>query len=908
MRRQFGFRGSCARKAKQGRLQARFRRTRHACPAVNGTMTASLMALLLVSFASIGLARAAAPAFHFDRSASFDPAAPAPRTVLGHEPGERPARIERITAYLKTLAARSPRVSAQVIGRSYEGREILLLAISSPTNLARLDDIRQRRVKRVESGAAPQDPATTPLIIWLNYGVHGAESSGLEAVVPTAYWLAAAQDPEVADWLEKAVILLVAPFNPDGHARRVDWVERWSSAVANPDPRHILHNLWIEARTNHYGFDLNRQWLLLTQQEARAWQAAWQRWRPHVSADFHEMGRTASYYFHPGVPDRRNPLIPEALRRFADRIADAHRAALDREGRLYYSEESFDNFYPGKGSTYPQLNGSVGFLFEAATASGGLVKTPEGPRSLADNIRAHFLTSLSTIRGAVALKDELLAYEARWAKETAAIAKADPVKADLVSGTDPRVLADFVSVLLAHRIRVYRLARDAAIDGRRFAAGQALVIPRHQPQYRMLRSLFARVRAFSDSIFYDVSAWTLPDAYGLSWRQLTGRRYDPDLLGPEITNPQVLLPTAQHPPADAYGYLLDWRDLATVTAAARLLEAGVEVYAATKDFTAPLVGGRARRFPAGTLFVPARGLQKARRRAHALVSRMAEELGLAIAAVASGHTPEPGRDFGARASFAPLARPRIVLAVEDGLARYEWGAVWFLLDRRLKMPVTMMRLGDLARRDLRPYTHLVLVGGRPRRLDKQTADAIARFVREGGTLIAFKQQAAWAARQWLTKEGGAKKEKPPTGEGVRRPQGERRPYAALATWLAERRIGGAIFESVIDRTHPLAFGYARDRIASLKNATILLPAPRHPFAAVAVYDEKEPLVSGFASEDNIRRVAGTPMLLADALGRGRLILFADEPTFRATFRGTERLFVNSLFFSGVFAAPDPEVE
>ena len=285
---------------------------------------------------------------------------------------------------------------------------------------------------------------------------------------------------------------------------------------------------------------------------------------------------------------------------------------------------------------------------------------------------------------------------------------------------------------------------------------------------------------------------------------------------------------------------------------------------------------------------------------------MAEELGLAITAVVSGHTPEPGRDFGARASFVPLARPRIVLAVEDGLARYEWGAVWFLLDRRLKMPVTMMRLGDLAGRDLRSYTHIVLVGGRTRLLDspdKKTADAIARFVREGGTLIAFKQQAVWAARRWLAQKTGAKEEKSATGKDARWPSVERRPYAALATWMAERRIGGAIFESLIDRTHPLAFGYARDRIASLKNTTLPLPAPRHPFAAVAVYDEKEPLISGFASEDHIRRIAGTPMLLADSLGRGRLILFADEPTFRATFRGTERLFVNSLFFSGAFAAP-----
>ncbi len=866
----------------------------------------ALVAALLLLGQWLAAAPVRADDDFFGADARFDPAVPAPATVLDHAIGARPARVEGITGYLKLLGERSPRAKAQVIGRSYEGREIVLLAVSTPENLARLDDIRRDRLARIAAGAAPEDPAATPLIVWLNYGVHGAEASGLEAVVPTAYWLAASTDPEVAQWLEKAVILLVAPFNPDGHARRVDWVERWSGAVANPDPQHVLHNLWIDARTNHYGFDLNRQWLLLTQQESRAWQAAWQRWRPHVSADFHEMGRASSYYFHPGAPTRRNPLIPDALRSFADRIADAHRAALDATGRLYYSEESFDNFYPGKGSTYPQLNGSVGFLFEAATANGGLVETPEGLRSLRDNVRTHFLTSLSTIRGAVALKDELLAHEGRWAAETAALVRADAVKADVVHGSDPRVLADFAAVLTAHGIRVHRLARALTLDGVSFPAGESLIIPRDQPQYRMVATLFERVREFSDSIFYDVSAWTLPDAYGLAHGQVTGRRFDTDLLGAAVADAEELLPAPPAPPENAYGYLVDWRDLAAARAAFRLLDAGVEVYGAMKDFTAPLLGGGTAAFPAGTLFVPARGGQEGRRRAHALLTELSRKLRLPVAAVASGHTPDAGRDFGARQSFAPLARPKVLLAVEDGLQRYEWGAVWFLLDRRLGIPVTLMPLSEIPRRDIRGYTHIVLVGGRSAALDEKLKGALERWVREGGTLVAFKQQAVWAAQQWLAPEEQA--DKPERSEAAADTERTvpRLAYAEMPRWLAERQIGGAIFESLVDRTHPLAFGYGRERVASLRNTILVLPPARHPFAAVAVYDQNEPLISGFASDENIRRIAGTPMLLADGLGRGRLVLFADEPTFRASFRGTERLFVNSLFFAPAIAVPRGE--
>ncbi len=885
--------------------------------AATGRLLASFFVALTILAASC--ARAEPLAWFLPGSVEYDPEVVTPSAALGHELGARPARIEALTGYLKTLAAVSPRLRLQVIGHSHEGREIVLIAVSSPENLARLDEIRVRHVARALGAQETTESSTAdvhdPIVIWLNYGVHGAEASGLEAVVPTAYHLAAARGGEVEEWLEKAVILLVAPFNPDGHARRVDHVERFSARTPVIDPASAVHDLWIAARTNHYWFDLNRQWLLVTQPESQAWVKAWQAWRPDVSADFHEMGSNATYYFHPGVPSRRNPLIPEAARALAQRIADFHRAALDASGRLYYSEESFDNFYPGKGSTYPQLNGSVGFLFEAAAARGGAIDTPTGVRTLAQNIRTHFRTSLSTIRGALANARALAEYRRSFIAGTRALARADAVKADLVRGTDPSVLADFATLLAAHRIRVHHLARVVRAGDGEFRPTDSLLIPRAQPQYRMIRTLFDRVREFGDTIFYDVSGWTMPDAFGLAHATLNARRYRAELAGAVLSDPRSLLPKAEKVPDAAYGYLLDWRDLRTARVLHRLLLEGFEARVAMHAFHAPTAEG-VREMPAGTIFLPARGTGRKRADLAARLQEMAKRWGISVLAVTSGHTPDAGTDFGSRASFRPLKAPRVVLAFAEGLAPYEAGEAWFALDVRFGMPVTMVRLERLARLEWPRYTHLVLVGGHAR-IGAELARRIARWVREeGGTLIAMKQQARWAENALLGGGGrapgrkaeddaGEKKSAVPAAAAARPPA--RRPYAELPHYLAERQIGGAIFGSRIDPTHPLAFGLASERVATMRNTTLVLGRSANPFASVAVYDAKAPLLSGWASAGNVARIAGTPMLRAEGLGRGRVILFADDPNFRAVFRASERLFVNALFFASAYDVP-PSVE
>lgn len=248
-----------------------------------------------------------------------------PDDFLGHGLGEKPVRHDRMVSYLRMVAEQSPRITIETIGYSHEGRPILSFVVTSPENQARIDEINAAHKARLDPANPDEDG---PAVVWINYGVHGAESSGMDAAVPTLYHLAAAQGDAIDAMLNETVVVIVAIFNPDGHSRRINHVYTFGGKAPVADPQHAQHNLWIEARTNHYWFDLNRDWLLLTQPESQAWIAKWHEWKPNVSADFHEMGSNATYYFHPGEPKRENPLIPEGMRRFCQRSARNTQAGL----------------------------------------------------------------------------------------------------------------------------------------------------------------------------------------------------------------------------------------------------------------------------------------------------------------------------------------------------------------------------------------------------------------------------------------------------------------------------------------------------------------------------------------------------------------------------------------------------
>ena len=839
-----------------------------------------------------GMALAEPVEFFQVEGVDYDPDVPAPEDVIGWGVGDRPVRHDQLVAYLSEIANGSDRISVETIGYTHERRPILFFVVTSPENHARIDDIRARHLASLEPGAPVGDG---PAILWLNYGVHGAESAGMDASIPTLYHLAAAQGPEIESTLDDSVILITAIFNPDGHSRRVNHVETFGGDVRVTDPDHEQHNLWTAARTNHYWFDLNRQWLLQTQPESQAWLEQWHEWKPQVSADFHEMGTESTFYFHPGEPLRRNPLIPERARDLTLGIAQHHIDFLDSEARLYTSEEGFDNFYVGKGSTYPQVNGSLGILFEIGAARGGLIEAERGLVSHGDNVRTHFRTSLTTIEGGIAGHDEIAAYQRDFFANSAAEAGRDRDRGFVFTADgDPARANMFVDLLNRHDIRVNRLARDVRSNGRTYRASESFVVELAQPQYTMIRSMFDQPTEFEENIFYDVSGWTLPLAYDLDYTAL-GRDWSTDLLGAE-TGPETLAQSA--PPRSSYGYVLRWSDYYAPRALYRLLDADIRVRVATEPATIATHTG-ATEFGPGAVFVPLVGQDPDRETIHQLVASIAEDDGVAVHAVTSGSTAAGSPDLGDGNGFRAVRRPEVLVLFDNGLTSYDAGEVWHQLDHRMNIPVTLRRKNDLGGLDWSRYTHMVIVGGGNTSLPSRSAERVEQWIREdGGVLVTMRQASVMAQSTFFDMEAEDDADEDTDSETP-----DRRNYADIGVDDAEHVIGGAIFQTDLDPSHPIGFGYGDRLLPVHRNTTLTLQRPEdNPFAVVAEYAD-DPLMSGYASQMRQDEISGTPAVIAQRLGRGSVVMFADNPMFRATFRGTERAFMNAIFFGALIDRP-----
>lgn len=853
------------------------------------SLSATVYALFSLSLNAQQVDRAAP--FFLDE-VSYDPRIPRPETVIGHPLGYRIARNDLLVTYMRTIAEISPRITVEEIARTHEGRPILGLTITSPENHARIDEIRAAHVALSDPDSPQEVSGDMPVITWLNYGVHGAEVSSTDSSMAVAYHLAAAQGPAIEETLENSVIILIAVFNPDGNSRMSAWNHMNGAYVPVSDPKHRLHNtFWPGGRTNHYWFDLNRQWLIVQHPEPKGWVAKFHEWRPNITVDFHEMGSASTYYFHPGAPERTFPYIPERSMELLDQVSDRPRSWLDSEQRLYFHEEGFDNYYIGKGSTYPHMHASMGMLFEQAS-SVGLIDTPHGLLSFRDNIRTQYRSSLEMIRAGLEMKDELLQYQREFSRETAELAAEDDIQAYVFSSPGDNARAyHAIDILNRHQIEVNRLAEDIEVDGVLYPVGGSYIVRTGQPQYRMIKALFELITEFEDETFYDVSAWTLPLAFDFDFSPLSSRELRGNVVGDLIS---AVFPAAPVPTTASYAYLFDWSNYYAPRALYRLLDAGVLPKVATQPITI-FSNGDVVSLPAGAILVPLgwQGGDLSDDEIHALMGLIAEEDGIEVHPVNSGRTPQIGMDLGSR-NFVNIPLPKILLLVGEGMASYDAGEVWHHLDARMNIPVHMVNKRELGGLDLHNYTHVVLVGGNHSDIESMRG-GIDDWVRNGGTLIGIRQGARWAHDNILYQSATESI----SGNGS---ESERFDYAEKNEIEAQDIIGGAIFAGDLDVTHPIGFGIYNRNIASQRNTMIAFDPPENPWATLIKIPENA-LLSGFASGKNQEALAGKAMAIAERRGQGSVILFADNPNFRAYFFGTNKLFTNSLFFSLAFDRP-----
>ena len=849
----------------------------------------TLRALLLLAPLPTTVVQAQELDWYLPSTVQYDQETPRPSEVLGWEVGSWHVRHDQLVQWYRTIADASPRFTLMEYGRTHEQRPLLLAAVSSPANLARLEEIREAHLRRV----VDDEQSEGPTVIWMGYGVHGNESSASNASLLFAYHLAAARGEEIEAFLEKTVVLIDPCVNPDGLSRFAQWANMHRGKNLVGDPAHRERSeAWPGGRTNHYWFDLNRDWLLQTHPESRGRLEQFHRWMPCVLTDFHEMGGDSTYFFQPGIPSRRNPLTPEENVVLTGRIAEYHAKALDGIGSLYYTEESFDDFYYGKGSTYPDLQGCIGILFEQASSRGHLRENSYGGISFPFTVRNQFTTSLSTLDAVNGMRDDLEDYQRRFFRQSLEEAADHPVKGyvfgDPQDGGRTFRLAD---LLRRHGIQVKHLAADLAAndDEPGFDAKTSLFVPIRQPQFRLIRALFEHRTSWPNNTFYDVSSWAFPESFNLKSRGLT--KLDEITLDGdwgETRSPVGTLLPCPSPVA----WVFDWSEYEAPRILQKLLAAGVRARVATKPFHCPVKDGE-HSFAPGAIVVPT-GIQEMD--SGDLLSILAEatEAGIDVFGATSGLTPQ-GVDLGSN-NLRAVEPVQPLLLVGSGVSAGEAGEVWHYLDQRLDMPVSLVEGERFRRLQLERYTHILLVAGASAALEDESRERLEEWVRAGGTLIATKDSAVWAARTLLSKSD-TEDEQAKKDESAEEPDDSNAvlAYGDYSDLRAEQRIAGTIFRTQLDQTHPLCFGYANATLPVFRNFEQVLPEGSDPFANPVRY-LAEPLVSGFASKENVERIAGTPAVRAERMGRGVVIAMVDNPHFRGVWYGTNKLYANALFF------------
>ncbi|WP_340679240.1 M14 family zinc carboxypeptidase [Paraglaciecola sp.] len=823
-------------------------------------------------------------------SSVFDSAVTPPEAFLGHALGEHMTRNDMMMAYFRQLASQSDRVKYEVIGYSNEKRPIVTLTITSPANQQKLEQIRLQHLAQQEVSESTISSTDMPVVSWINFGVHGGEVSSTDSALPIAYHLAAAQGDAIDGLLDKSIILLTASFNPDGNTRESAWNWQYSSDVAVSDPNHALHRSpWPAGRTNHYWFDLNRQWMLQQQPEPVAWVSKFHQWRPNIVADFHEMGSYKSFYFHPGAPDRVHPLIDKQAMTLLSEVVQGPRDFMDSEARLYFNDESYDNFYLGKGATYPLMYGSLGILFEQAT-SGGLLETPRGVLSFRDNIRTYYHVGLALLNNAVEKRQSLLAYQRDFAKNSVKHADKDDIKGYVFAAPeDPARVFHFLQLLERNQIQAKPLTKDLTVNDKKFSAQQAYVVETTQASYAMVKGLFEKITTFEDNTFYDVSGWTMPLAFGIDFEPLTRSSYKVD----DVVSPQF--PTFNPPAKAKVAYVFDWTHYYAPKVLYRLLDAGFLPRIAMTPFNAQTDQGT-QTFGRGSVMVSVGwqgGIATAADsdKLSQIMQQATLTDGVPVFALDSSHTSSVGMDLGSNYIEA-VELPKVLLVIGPGMSQYQAGEVWHLLDKRMQMPVVLVNKSELNNLDLQSYTHIVMADGKYTDINAALILDIENWVKAGGTLVGIGDGAKWAGKTMLNMQPVEIK----AGEKALQ---KRIDYADKEQVKAQDMIGGAIMAGDLDITHPLGYGYTRRAIATQRSGLLAFEPPANPYATVVKIPQNA-LLTGFASQQNQQQLAGKAMLVAERKGKGSVILFSDDPNFRGYFYGTEKLFLNSLFFSGLF--------
>ncbi len=865
-----------------------------------------LFLILLLPFCDLSAQQAVVERFDFPENLESS-AVLSPRQFLGYRPGERFTEYARSVEYFDYLAECSPRIKIERYGSTYEGRPLIQLTVTSERNMVRLETIRQTQLRLADGfrEAGPQVESLLedqPVINSYSYNIHGNEASSTEAAMQVAYELATSEDAETIDALDSSIVILFVCINPDGRDRYVYWYNGMARATGGAEPRDLEHYApWPNGRTNHYWFDLNRDWIWGVHPESRGLARAYQRWMPNVHTDYHEQGYDANYFTVPGTTPR-NLLLPDAYETWADTFGRANIRQFDRQGISYFTRDRFDFFYPGYGSSYPSVMGAIGMLVEQGGIAGGrAVETEDGfVLTLRQRIWDHYTTSIAQVKTAAANREALLRYSLEaWDPLTSKQGTTGYLVED--DGSD--YVTDFLEMLLRNGVEVERTVASLEMQGTGYRDGQvairthpagSLIIATEQSRHLFLNSIMTNDLEIEDSVMYDMSTWSAPLAYNLEAYRFSA----PVTVD---TEPITAIPAAGAvlgPPDGAtYAYVIDWHQRQAPRALAELWKAGLRVRAALEPFTAD--DGAA--FSAGSLIV-LRGRNLENEAAlESVMQGLADDRGLRVHRFTTGRMRD-GNDLASTRNF-PVKEPKVALLVDEPFDTYTSGQIYFLFDWETQLPVTRIRTSVLRQTavpkfgsrygyaDLNDYDVLILpdADGLEQVFGKEERKVLQEWIEAGGTLVTVGSTA-----EFFTGENEF------TGQQVTRPGRDTSKAAANLTYAertdfyGKKNIPGTALNATLDVTHPLAFGL-KPEVYTLKFGSSALK-PDAGLQSVGRYaaDSTVLLAAGYADQANLDQLAGNTWAGVRTIGRGKLVYLIDNPHFRMFWRGPSRLMQNAV--------------
>ena len=812
--------------------------------------------------------------YYLDLNHPYNNKIPKPNELLGFEVGEWHISHDKLVSYVYKIAELSDRIKIENRGKTYEGRPVLLLKITSPENHKKLELIRENHIKLTEINSEKIDLTNLPLIVYQGFSIHGNEPSGSNSSILSLYHLAASESKETIKMLNDLVILFDPSLNPDGLQRFAYWANTNKNMTLNPDSNDREYNeIWPRGRTNHYWFDLNRDWLPAQHPETIARLKTYNEWMPNILTDHHEMGTNSTFFFQPGIPERVNPLIPYNNQKITKKIAEYHAKAFNKISSLYYSEEDYDDFYFGKGSTYPDINGGIGILFEQASSRGHIQESDNGVLTFPFTIKNQLTATFSTLEAAVNLRVEILTYFRNFFSNSRIESKKEKNKT-IVFG-NPKDLSstiNLVKILQNHNIKVHKLKKSISKNGITFNNDKSFIVPLEQKKSKLIKAIFNTQKKFKDSLFYDVSGWTFPYAFNLNFA------YENSILnlGDNIINIDDYL-SGSVDKKSKYAYLFEAHDYFSPKILNLLLENNIRVKVSLSNFK---INGKA--YDYGTYLIPVQNQSLNENNLYEKLKKFSKSTNIKIYGLDTGLAE--GIDLGSR-KFKTINNIKIGLLVGSGIRSYDAGEIWHLLDTRHNIKVSKLDLRIIDKVQLENYSHIIIPSYTGDILN-YNIEKIKNFLNNGGVIIGYRDTLKWLDENNLVNLNFLSNDLKPKNIS----------FDQKSKFLGAQKIGGAIFDTRIDRSHPINFGISGSNLPMFRNSEIFIKANDTSYKNPIIY-KSNPLLSGYISNKNLELLKNSVPVQIFNYGKGKIITITDNTNFRAFWYGTNRILTNAIFFS-----------